>query len=237
MKQQFVLLSTILVSFFFSSCIFSPSITGNGKVTEQRRNIKDFEEIRVSRGMNVYISYGEETKLTVKADENLHKVIQTEVNGNILRISSEAGIKKAKEKKVFVTTPNIKAIKGSSGSNIFSENRLVSDQIEVSTSSGSNIKLELETDGVIVSASSGSNIKLKGKSNSVWAKASSGSNIRADELHSKDCEAKVSSGANIWVSASEHLNGKASSGGNVFYHGNPSHTEISRSSGGNVLKQ
>ena len=237
MKQQFLLLSSILLSFLFSSCIFSPSITGNGNVTEQKRSIDDFDELKVSRGMNVYITYGEETKLVVRADENLHKVIETEVLGDVLTISAEANIKRAKEKKVFVTTPNLKLLKGSSGSNIFSENQFVTKELLVSASSGSNIKLDIKADKVSVSASSGSNMKLKGVANSLEAKASSGSNIRADDLKAKDCDAKVSSGANIWVTATEKINGKASSGGNVFYYGDPSQTEINRSSGGNVLKQ
>jgi len=36
--------------------------------------------------------------------------------------------------------------------------------------------------------------------------------------------------------ANNNLKGNASSGGNVFYSGNPSNTDINRSSGGNVIK-
>ena len=236
MKQKFVILTSAIISLFFSSCIFSPSINGNGKVAQENRTTESFDEIKVSRGMNVYISLGNETKVVVRADENLLDVIETEVIGDVLKVSTDTNIRKAKEKKVFVTTPNLKLVEAFAGSNVFSENTLKMDDLEVSASAGSNIKLEINSGSTTASASAGSNVKLEGKSESLFAKASSGSNIKAGDLATLDCTAKVSSGANIWISAKNDFKGNASSGGNVFYSGNPSNTEINRSSGGNVIK-
>lgn len=237
MKQKFLIFSTLILSLFFTACIFSPSIKGNGNVVQQTRSLHDFDAIKVSRGMNVYISQGNATRVIVKADENLLKVIETEVSNGVLKISCEANIRKAKSKKVYITTPNLEIIETSSGSNVFSETLLEFDELEVSASSGSNINLTLKSESTTASASSGSNIKLEGKTKSLNAKASSGSNIKAGNLKSANCKAKVSSGANIWMMANKSLSGNASSGGNVFYYGNPDNTDIHRSSGGNVIKK
>lgn len=234
--KQLVFLPITILSLLFTSCILSPSIKGNGDVVEQERNIDDFSELKVSRGMNVYITYGDDTKLMIRADGNLLKVIETEVIGDVLEISSEANIKKAKEKKVFVTTPNLDKLKAFAGSNVYSENTIETGNFIVSASAGSNIKLQLDAKQVEVSASAGSNINLKGKAKSITGKASSGSNIRANELNSSKADCKVSSGANFWVTATNQLMGKASSGGNIFYYGSPENTEIHKSSGGNVIK-
>lgn len=237
MKHKIAILSSIILSLVFTSCIFSPSIKGNGNVVEQRRSVQSFDEIKVSRGMNVYISEGNTTRVVVKADENLLEIIETEVNDDVLKVTSSSNIRKAKMKKVFITVPNLEVIKASAGSNIYSETVLNFDDLDVSTSSGSNIALDINSDEVIASASSGSNLKLEGKANSLKAKASSGSNIKAGKLKTANSEAKVSSGANIWVSTQKSLKGNASSGGNVFYYGNPTNTEINHSSGGNVIKK
>lgn len=239
MKLKIQVLIFLVISVILStSCIFmEPSIKGNGNVVEETRKTGDFDEIKVSRGMNVYISQGEETKVIVKADENLLDVIETRIEGNVLKITSNQNIRRAKSKKVFITTPKITVIKSSSGSNVYSETVIESKRLEISISSGSNMKLNLETKYLSASVSSGSNLKLEGSANNFSGKASSGSNIKAKELTSDNCEVKVNSGANIWITAKEKLKAHAGSGGNIFYSGKPGTTDIEKSSGGNVIQK
>ncbi len=239
MKRKFSILATfIFVLFIFSSCIFSgPSLKGNGKVVEETRKTGDFDEIKVSRGMNVYISQGEKTKVVVKADENLLDAIEIEVEGNTLKVTSNQNIRSATSKKVFVTTPNISKIKSTAGSNVFSETVIKSDKLNLSGSAGSNIKLDVNIGVLDVSVSAGSNIKLEGRAKYFTGKATSGSNLKAEDLKTKDCSVNVSSGANIWITAKNNFNAHASSGGNIFYYGNPESTEIEKSSGGNIIEK
>lgn len=235
--KNLALLSVVVFSMFLSSCILSPSIKGDGNVVEEIRNTGKFDEIKVSRGMNVYISQGNQTKVVVKADGNLLDVIETETEGDVLKISSDANIRKATVKKVFVTTPNLVSVGAFAGSNVYSETTIKTNELEISASAGSNIKLSMNTEETNVSASAGSNISLDGKADNFYAKASSGSNIKAEKLTSQSAEAKTSSGANIWITSEKSLKGSSSSGGNVFYYGNPENTDINRSSGGNVIKK
>ena len=239
MKHRLIISFSILLSLFtFSSCIFmGPSIKGNGDVTKENRKTKSFDEIRVSRGMNVYISQGDEQKIVVEADENLLNAIETNVEGNTLKVTTNKNIRKSTVKKVYVTVKNIYAIKASAGSNIYSETILQTNELELGSSAGSNLNLEVEAKELQVSASAGSNIRLEGKSEYFKGKASAGSNIKAEELITKDCEASVSSGANIWVHSNGDFDGHASSGGNVFYYGNPKSINSESSSGGNVIKK
>ncbi|MCY1721054.1 DUF2807 domain-containing protein [Prolixibacteraceae bacterium Z1-6] len=237
MKQSAIILSAILLAFFSTSCIFSPSIKGNGNVVQEIRNVGDFDEIKVSRGMNVYISQGEPTKITVKADENLLEVIETDTNGGVLEITTKSTIRNATEKKVYITTPNLVMLKSFAGSNIYSETTINTDELEISASAGSNISLDINTKKLVVSANAGSNISLYGEAKSFEGKVSSGSNIKATKLTTQNGKAKASSGANIWLTTENSLNAHASSGGNIFYYGKPENTEIEKSSGGNVINK
>ncbi len=236
MTTKVLFFASIIFSLLFSSCIFSPTINGNGKVVRQERKLSDFDELEVSRGMNVYLTQGTHFAVTVEADENLLSVIETEVDGDVLKVSSNANIKKAKSKKVYITLPQLERLEAFAGSNIYSE-KFDINKLELSASAGSNLKLNTHAVQLELSASAGSNIKLEGRCEKFSAKVSSGSNIRANELSAKSSELKVSSGANIWISVEEELNASASSGGNIFYYGNPDNTEINRSSGGNVIKK
>lgn len=228
----------ILLMGVFNSCIFlGPSIKGNGNVVEKERQVGEFDEIDVSRGMNVWITQGEQTKVIVVTDENLQENILTEISGNTLKIYTDTRIRWAKEKKVLITVNNLKEIDSSSGSNVFSNGVLSFNKLRISTSSGSNTKLEVYSKELEIKSSSGSNAIIKGKAYDTEMKASSGSNIKAENLEAENCNADVSSGANIHIHVNKELEAEASSGGNIFYHGNPEKKNTSTSSGGNIISK
>lgn len=236
MKKATIIFSVIVLTAFLNSCYFPGSIKGNGNVVEETRDLDEFSKISVSRGMNVYISQGTTAKVVVKADENLLKVIDTYVDDGTLKVTALKGIRNATSNKVYVTVTDLEYIKSTSGSNIFSEDSLKIKNLEIKSTAGSNIRLSIDADGLNISAAAGSNISLDGKAKSVNMKASSGSNIKAGELQTEKCDAKVSSGANIWIKVQNELNAKSSSGGNLFYSGEPNPLRITKSSGGNIIK-
>lgn len=238
MKTKTIILFSFLLNIFlFSSCIFiGPSVKGNGEVVEERRNVENFDEIKTSRGMNVYLSQGNNKKVLVVADSNLMDAIETKVEDNTLVVTTSQNIRRSKSLKVFVTAPQINNIRSTAGSNVNSENQLKTDNLELNASAGSNIRLDVDAENLDVSATAGSNINLEGRSAIFTAKASAGSNIRAEDLTVKDCNARTNSGANIWIRVNSKFEGKASSGGNVFYSGNPESINSESSSGGNVIK-
>ena len=235
MKHK-LLLTLLSLPLLFTSCIFSPTMKGNGNVVKEERELDAFDEIKASRGINLYLTQGEARALVIEADENLVDVIETEVVGDELIIRSTANVKNAKSFKVYVTAPEFEAIKATAGCNIYSENELSTDELELKASAGSNIKLEINATTVNASSSAGSNIKLEGLAEDFYGQASSGSNIKAEDLKAKKAEVKVSSGANIWIRSDKRLEAHASSGGNIFYAGNPAETDVHKSSGGNVIK-
>lgn len=236
MKHRIVLLGVFLLSFFMNSCLLAPSINGNGDVQQEERNVDDFNEIKASRGVNVYLTQGEETRVLVRADENLLDVIETEVMGDELIIRSTARVRNAKSFKVFVTSPEYRSVKSSAGANVYSETEIASDALDVAASAGANVTLEVNAGELEASASAGANVQLEGLARECRADASSGANIKAEDLRVKNADLSVSSGANIWMAIDNHLKATASSGGTVFYQGDPAQTDISKSSGGNVNK-
>lgn len=236
--RKLSLLVFVVLSVLMQSCLLlGPSRRGNGHVTEERRKVKPFEELEVSRGMNVYITQGDTASLIVRADENLHDLIVTEGHGNKLEIYLDGNVRRAEKLEVYLTVPNLETIDVSSGANVYSKGLLVFGSLDVSNSSGSNSTLEIKSNEFHGKTSSGANMYLKGEAQHADLRASSGSNIKAENLQSVHCEADVSSGANIFVGVKDALDAEASSGGNVFYFGDPAQKNTSASSGGNIIKR
>lgn len=210
-------------------------VSGNRNVVTEERNIQDnFDRVKVGQGIELFISQDSKTSLTVKADENLQKLIRTEVENGVLRIYSKRNIRRAKSKRVYLSAPTINGIKATSGSDVVTENTINSDTFDASTSSGADARIVVNAETVNTSSSSGSDLRISGKTTFHNTSASSGSSIKAFGLESKNATAKVSSGADIDLHASQSLKAKASSGGDIDYRGNPKNVDKKKSSGGNI---
>jgi len=236
MNKKFIYLSLLLFPLLLNSCLLGPTLKGNGHVVEEIRDVDEFDGVKASRGINVYITQGDEIKVVVRADDNLLDAIETKVERDVLMVRSTAMIRNAESFKVFVTVPRLEVIHASSGSNVFSETEIKSDNLDLASSSGANLTLDLDAEDVYASASSGANIKLDGAAGDFEAKVSSGANIKAGDLKAGNAELKASSGGNIWISVQKQMEARASSGGNIHYTGQPSDINVNTSSGGNVIK-
>jgi hypothetical protein len=232
--KVFALLFIATVS---TSCMIEGlnSVSGNRNVVTETRDIQDnFDRIKVGQGIELYITQDSKTSLVVKADENLQRLIRTEVKNGVLVISSKRNIRRAKSKRVYLSAQTINGIKATSGSDVVTENTINADMFDVSTSSGADARITVNAETINTSSSSGADLRIKGKSNYHTAKASSGASIKAYGLESKNVTAKVSSGADIDVFASTSLTAKASSGGDIDFRGNPEKIDKKKSSGGSI---
>jgi hypothetical protein len=214
-----------------------PSVKGNGNVTEEVRQVAEFDQIHVSRGMNVYVSQGSPAKVVVIADNNLHEVIETKVEGGVLKVYVNENIRWAKEKKVMVTVEKLSGLETSSGSNAWSQNQIMSEDLDMKASSGANITMDVNAKYLKADCSSGANIKISGLAKEAELETSSGANLKGEELKAENCKMKASSGGNVSSTVNGRLEAKASSGGNVVYYGEPTETDVNTSSGGNIHKK
>lgn len=238
MKNKASKISILIATFFIlTSCsadLFN-SVTGNRNVLKQvRKTSENFTGIKVSSGIDLYITQGSRNNIIIEADENLHDIIKTEIDDDVLKIYTEKNIWRSKAKKVFVTIQDLQFIKASSGSDVKNDESITVDNILISASSGANVNLQLVAKTVETNASSGADIKLTGTSISHDSNASSGAAINSFKLESTMGAARASSGANIKIYASKTVKANASSGGNINVKGMPQEIDKNTSSGGNI---
>ena len=70
--------------------------------------------------------------------------------------------KVSKSKKIMLSFKDISKIKATSGSDVYSTNTIVADNLELSTTSGSDMELDINTQVVDCSSTSGSDLRLSG---------------------------------------------------------------------------
>ncbi|KQT28496.1 hypothetical protein ASG22_20055 [Chryseobacterium sp. Leaf405] len=226
----------------------------------ESRNVSEFSGIQVSTGVNVVFKQESPTNVKVIADADKLQYIITKVENGTLKVYVDnKGQKNLKFKNISVnvSSPKMDNIKTSSGATFTTVNAVNEADLTVDASSGSVVKGKFNiTNNANVEATSGTNIKVEVNSKSLVFKGSSGSDTnieggalvavfdissgavcRGENFRANQVEAESTSGANLSVNVTNKLKVKASSGGTIKYKGNPQITsDISKISGGS-LKQ
>ncbi len=233
-------LKTLFILILITAIGINSTYAGNSDENEIRK-VKYFNAIKVSAGIDLYITMGETEEVKIVADDDIIDKLITEVKDGTLRIYmkdnnwfnwSVRGSRKA-----YVTVKELVAISASSGSDVRSENTLKGESLKVKASSGSDVEIDIFYKSFSLDTSSGSDAKVSGKVKTFKAEASSGSDIKAQNLESTICKLRASSGSDITVKVSGELYAKASSGADIRYYGNPEIRDIDESSGGDVKQK
>ncbi|MEM1001588.1 MAG: head GIN domain-containing protein [Bacteroidota bacterium] len=232
---------TSLVSLLFMSCIdinYGPGVDGNGNVVSTERDIPtNFNAIEVSRGLDLYLTQSNDVSLTVEADENLHDIIMTEVENNVLKVYTDGNIRRSSKQAVYLNFDNVTSIRATSGSDVYGQSTISASELNLRTTSGADMDLDVNTSKLYCEATSGSDVQLSGTTDYLSAEATSGSDIKAQKLKAQKCDARATSGADVAVNTSNELVANASSGGDIRYYGNPKKVDKSDSVSGSVSKQ
>ena len=229
----------------------------SGSAREEVRKVASFSGIQVSSGINV--SFTQEAQQKVVVDSDRPEFVKTEVVGDILKIYIDNNNNrnlKFKKLSVTVSAPELSKIAVNSGANFNTLNTIKSDyfqiaatsganlkadldtkgKVELSTTSGSNVRLNVNADELEMSATSGSSATLYGKIKETTFDVSSAATVNAQDLETQKSQINASSAANIKVNATENINVTGTSGASVRYRSNNNVKRNASLSGGASMK-
>ncbi|HEY0961764.1 MAG TPA: head GIN domain-containing protein [Pseudomonadales bacterium] len=210
------------------------------------RLVSGFTEVGVTSGIDVDIRQGAEFEVEVEA-EDTDDVI-TEVVGDTLRIYKDNSwhwysfgllsfFVDDDPMKVTVTLPELTRIRTSGGSDVRGQGSFSGEDLELRSSGGSNITLDLQYDSIDARSSGGSTMHLSGSANRGMLTSSGGSRQDNDELAVMDAELRSSGGSTLNVGVVGELQARASGGSNIRYEGDPMVRDIDESGGAKVMRR
>ncbi|MGQ1786712.1 MULTISPECIES: head GIN domain-containing protein [unclassified Saccharicrinis] len=186
----------------------------------QQRNIGTFNEIYAGKGINVTLIEGDKESLKVEIENGELTDVITNLKGRKLEIKLKTKIYKNVGVQVYVTYKTIKAIHTGTGSFVDANNTIYAENLDLKAGTGSTIILDIDTKTVSSNLSS-SKIELVGKTGYQDVTTNTGGKYIADKLESKETFVKASTGGTAWVTATDKLEAKTSTGGKVTYSGEP----------------
>jgi hypothetical protein len=208
----------------------------------QNRELPHFKAVVVNSGIDLYLSQGNTEQLTVSAADNKIDHIITEVKNETLHIYFEKSNwslnwNNQSAPKVQLTFKDLETIRANGGSDVYSKERLIFENIDIHANGGSDVKIELNAVAVNVAAAGGSDALLSGTTKYLHATASGGSDVKAKNLTSKYCKVEASGGSDAYVFTDFELQAVASGGSDVHYYGNPQHIKKNSSGGSDVTRR
>lgn len=220
---------------FQAGCFMQGDI--NAQNREERKVNDGFAGIEVSSGVDLILEQGEDTKIIVEATSKHIDKVTTEVKNGVLKVDMEGGIFswfENRSAKVYVTMSEIETLSASGGADLMSKDEIRSEKLEVSSSGGADVNIEVQATHVVLNSSGGSEIVASGETDHLDASASGGADGKARELKARFVTASSSGGADVEVYASEEISAFASGGSDINYFGPAKMIEKDESGAGGV---
>lgn len=203
---------------------------GNGNVTTSNRKVTNFHGVQVGSGIDLVLTQGNAESCKVITDENLQSKVTVEVKNGTLEIYVDGNIRNTKELKVEVMFKNLDEISASGGSDITANGQIQFDQLELMSSGGSDIDLQVTGTNLEIAASGGSDVVLCGDVKNCEVAISGGSDFKAQKLTINNCEIAASGGSDSYIYVKDAITVAASGGSDVHLSGNPAITKTLSSS-------
>lgn len=209
----------------------------------QRRTLDGtFTTISVTDGVELFLIQGNEESIAISAsDDKYLERYKTEVSNGILKIYYDnKGVNwtgnEKRRLKAYVSFKQLEKLNASGGAQVKMQQKLISDKMECTFTSGSSFNGEVEMNDLDIAQNSGASFNITGKAGKLTVDVSSGAIFKGYELLTDFCDAKASSGGGIRINVNKELTVKANSGGGIRYKGNGVIKEMNVNSGGNVKK-
>jgi hypothetical protein len=208
------------------------AIAQNDKVINdknaQKRSVSGFHAIRISGGIDLYLSQSSEEAVAVSASNpDDRDRIRTEVVDGVLKIYMENdglgfhwGNWGSRKLKAYVSCKMLNALKASGGSDVYMEDLVKTEKLDIELSGGSDLRGKVDAQELAVHQSGGSDSYLSGTASRFSVHASGGSDFHGKELATETSRIEASGGSDVHVIVNKELTVNASGGSDVYYSGN-----------------
>lgn len=189
-------------------------VKGSGNLQTEKRALADFTAIEVGGAFEVEVVAQKEFSVEIEADDNLLPLIETEVRGGTLEISTKQRISSKQRLRVRISAPNIESVQVSGASKLSLAN--------------------LKNDSLKVDLSGASKVRVDGETRNLEIEMSGASKVDAENLKAENVTVDASGASSAAVSVSGDLKADLSGASNVTYTGNPRNLQKSTSGASSV---
>mgnify|MGYP000488103051 FL=1 len=173
-----------IITLLFSTSILlaqkAEKIKGSKVVTTTQKEIKSFNALEIGDNLEINLEKGDKNEIKIEADDNLHDIINLEVQDDILMISTSKeaqGFKKLSVKITYTNDLNLVTTKDESVVNAIQE--IILDNITFKTFDKSKLFLNVNSKNFILQSNDKSKIELNLKGENSFIELSKNATLKA----------------------------------------------------------
>ena len=228
-----------LLFFFFTAFSFQSfgQIVINDKNAEVR-NVISFSAIKVSGGIDIYLSQSDEEALALSAsDESTRDNIKTEVKNGILNIWYDGGrfrFNSDRKLRAYVSFKTLQSLEASGACDFIINGIFKASSVRIKLSGACDIKGNVNFDNLQLDISGASTVKVNGNVENIKIDASGASDVKNYDLIADNCVADISGASDVKITVNKSIAAKASGASSLLYKGNPERREVSSSGASSI---
>lgn len=207
-------------------------IEGEGPIRKKTLELSELNGIIIKNSADVYLSRGNEQKVTVEAQENIIKNLDTSVTNGVWSIRNLRPVWRMEPISVYITLPEFKLLKISGSGNLVAEDHFTNlKDVELVISGSGDAELRMDCDDLYAKISGSGGVRLEGKCERADFTISGSGSFRAPDFTIEKARALVSGSGSMNIYVKEDLDARISGSGSIQYHGKPNVTSKTSGSG------
>ena len=155
-------------------------IKGSKNVTVAQKELAPFETLEIEDNIELYLIKGTTQSLEIEADDNLHEIIKSNINGTALRIYTSKDVSSSKKLTVRLTyTGNLKTITAKNEVQLYAINELELDTVSVKNFDYSKSFLNVKSANFNLAMNDKTKAEINVKSGKTTVELSKNANLKA----------------------------------------------------------
>ena len=211
-----LLASTASAGGVFSS-LFGKVLNGSGDLETVKIDVGSFSKVKSSGPFDIYVKVGPSQSVELTIDDNLVDLVEFEVRGKTLKISTEGSFRTRKDVRIDITVPEITSL-SLTGSGDIVVSGLKGEFFEFSLAGSGDMTAEGEVEVLEVSLSGSGDIDTR-------------------DLMANEVEVELSGSGDIKVYARESFDGSVSGSGDIAFYGDPEQVDRRVSGSGSIKRR
>jgi hypothetical protein len=208
---------------------------------EVRELSGSFTSIKVSDGIDLYISQSTEQAIAISASEEKYKEsIKTVIENGVLKISFDGEkiwCNKNKKMRAYVSFKDIQKLQASGASDVYVSGEIKTSELALEFSGASDFKGKVNVSTLKIDLSGASDLRIEGVATIVKIESSGASDVKGFDLITDICTAKVSGASDINITVNKELNAHASGASDVTYKGDGVMKDVHSSGASSIGKR
>ncbi len=252
MKNRFYGLTVIMIlsSLFFN--LLMANVNGSGNTISETRKVDSFKRVEVGdllksfilAGDNlnpdnyqVEVIQGEKEGLAIEGEENILKVLNTDVQNGTIYIYFEEPVHLSKILRITIYMKNIDALVNSGPGYLYAKGVINASDLELSISGSGSMMLSYHADDIEVNLSGSGNALLNGNSDSSdWSVNGSGRIKNGKIISSNKTEIHINGSGDVKMDlTTKYLESGLFGSGSLSLSGSAEQHNITISGSGNIL--